>query len=351
MHKIWQCGNFGSAWNVRQNLPANKRNNRAHEYKKKGNTRMNLKLIFTLFIVLHFFGCAGNKYILPAINGLSKNAHVTEIQKEAIYNCAKLFPNETQISLGLISDASVKFVGIIRTNDTIKDIDNHKKVFEIGSITKVLNSSILSKLILQGKVKPDENITDIIPLKLKGNPIITIEQLANHTAGLERNPPDIKSDYPNKSYPDNLYSDDKLLNYLSKNLKLQYEPGAKMSYSNTGGQLLGYILCKIENTDFETLLQQNIFSRFKMTSSTTNKNIIKSLLVTGLDKDGNVCSHWPWKTYLYAGNGTFSNAEDLSKFAIAECDTNNYDLQFAQINTFHIADSVFQNSKADIGLD
>jgi CubicO group peptidase (beta-lactamase class C family) len=234
---------------------------------------------------------------------------------------------------------------------TIKDIDNHKKVFEIGSITKVLNSSILSKLILQGKVKPDENITDIIPLKLKGNPKITIEQLANHTAGLERNPPDIKSDYPNKSYPDNLYSDDKLLNYLSNNLKLQCEPGAKMSYSNTGGQLLGYILCKIENTDFETLLQQNIFSRFKMTSSTTNKNNIQSLLVTGLDKDGNVCSHWHWKTYLYAGNGTFSNAEDLSKFAIAECDTNNYDLQFAQKKTFHIADSVFQNSTADIGLD
>jgi hypothetical protein len=104
---------------VRQNLPANKRNNRAHEYKKKGNTRMNLKLIFTLFTVLQFFGCASNKYILPAINGLSKNVQVTEFQKKAIYNCAKLFPNETQISFGLISDASVKFVGIIRTNDTM----------------------------------------------------------------------------------------------------------------------------------------------------------------------------------------------------------------------------------------
>lgn len=310
-----------------------------------------LKFIFLLFIIIGILGCASNKYILPAVNGLSNVDRITEYQKETIYNCGKLFPEKTQISIGLISDTTVQYFGIIRENDTIKSINNHKSVFEIGSITKVLNSSILAKLILQGKVKPNDNITDIIELNIKGNHRITIEQLANHTAGLERNPPDIKSDDHNKPYPDNLYTDTELLNYFSKNLKLINEPGVKMSYSNIGAQLLGYILCKLENADFETLLQENIFNRFGMVYSTTNKNKIQNLLVTGLDKDGNICSKWPWKTYLYAGSGTFSNVEDLSKFAMAEFDTTNYDLQFAQKKTFHIEDSVFQNSTADVGLD
>lgn len=312
---------------------------------------MILKLIFTFFLIILFWGCASNKHIHPAANGLNENDQLTELQKETIYNCGKLFPNETQISLGLVTDTTVKYIGIIRKNDTIVSINNHNKVFEIGSITKVFNSSILSKLILDGKIKLNDTITDIAELKLKGNPLITIEQLANHTAGLERNPPDIKSNYPRKAYPDNLYTDTELLNYLSNNLKLISEPGIKMSYSNIGGQLLGYLLCKIENVNFETLLQQNIFNRFGMAHSTTNKDKIKNLLVTGLDKDGNVCSNWPWKSYLYAGNGTFSNVEDLSQFAIAEFDSTNADLQFAQKKTFHIEDSVFQNSTADVGLD
>lgn len=132
-------------------------------------------------------------------------------------------------------------------------------MFEIGSITKVFNDTILAKYVEEQKISLNTNISELLSVRIKGDPAISILQLANHSSGIERNPPDIKSEWPTRPYPENIYSDSMLLNYFSNNLKLQTTPGVKWSYSNIGSQLLGYLLCKIEGYDYETMLQKEIF--------------------------------------------------------------------------------------------
>lgn len=306
-----------------------------------------------LICMFSMMSCVKRQVISPAFNGLNKGNSDESSRYETIYKYAQLFPNYTQISVGIFSDSIVEYFGVIRYNDTIYEIQNKDEVFEIGSIAKVFNGTILAKYVEQQKVSLNTNISDFLPIRIKGNPTISILQLANHSSGLERNPSDIKSECPAKPYPENIYTDSMLLNYFAKNVKLQSVPGLKWSYSNTGSQLLGYILSKIQGEDYETMLQKEIFQKYGMTNSTTNKLRVINSLVNGLDKDGNPCHRWPWKTGVQNGGACYSNVTDMIKFAIASCDTTNPIFRLSQSGTIKIddADSVFQNSTAEVGLE
>ena len=74
----------------------------------------------------------------------------------------------------------------------IKQIDNHKSVFEIGSITKVMTSTILANLVYKGKIALDDPLQKHVPFKIKrpekNGKTVTIKMLSNHTSGLTRMP-------------------------------------------------------------------------------------------------------------------------------------------------------------------
>lgn len=306
-----------------------------------------------LVCLISQMSCAKRQTLSPAFNGLNMENSAESARYSTVYNYAKLFPNYTQISIGIFSDTVVEYYGVIRYKDTIYSIDNKDEVFEIGSITKVFNGTILAKYVEEQKISLSSNISELLPVKINGDPAISILQLANHSSGIERNPPDIKSEWPTRPYPENIYSDSMLLNYFSNNLKLQTTPGVKWSYSNIGSQLLGYLLCKIEGYDYETMLQKEIFQKYGMENTTTNKLKVINKLVNGLDKDGNPCNRWPWKTGIQSGGACYSNVTDMIKFAMASCNTTDPQFKHSQTVTFKIddADSVFQNSTAEVGLE
>ena len=88
-----------------------------------------------------------------AINSLKiDNELIDEKQQKVIFNKSKYLPNNTQISIGLIKNGQVNYYGIKRQNDSIFTVNNSKNIFEIGSISKVLTSNILSKFVLENKI-------------------------------------------------------------------------------------------------------------------------------------------------------------------------------------------------------
>ena len=92
---------------------------------------------------------------------------ITKKQSDLIFEKSKVFPNQTQISIGIIENGDIKFYGIKRVNDSIIYIDNHKSVFEIGSITKVFTSTLLSNFVIDKKIKLDNKINNYINISLK----------------------------------------------------------------------------------------------------------------------------------------------------------------------------------------
>jgi len=276
------------------------------------------------------------------INNLTiKSGLITQKQSEIIFENAKIFPNHTQISIAIIKDGKVNYYGINNKNDTISTVNNKKSVFEIGSISKVFTSTILANFVIDEKINLNDNINGYLKTSFNNDTEISFINLANHTSGLPRLPPNLDLTKVNPENPYKEYKEKELEEYLTKHLELLNKE--KYQYSNLGAGLLGYTLSKIENTTYENLLQNKIFSKFNMYNSTSDINKIKGNLVKGLNNEGNDVPNWEFSVLAGAG-AIFSTVEDLSQFAISQFDNSNKELKLTRKKTFEV------NENMDIGL-
>lgn len=136
--------------------------------------------------------------------------------------------------------------------------------FRLGSITKQFTATLILQFVEEGKIKLDGKIVEYLPdyPKPMGEKI-TIHHLLTHTSGI-----------PNyTSFPSFQRELSKLpsspVNFIKVfwNLPLEFEPGSKFNYSNSGYFLLGVILEKVTGRPYARLLDEKIFKTLGMTSS------------------------------------------------------------------------------------
>ncbi|SFI30568.1 serine hydrolase [Halpernia frigidisoli] len=272
------------------------------------------------------------------INFLS--SYPTDISK-IIFSKTSDLPNGTQLSIAIIENGKTNYYGVIKINDTIKPIKNQNKIFEIGSLTKVFTSTVLAKLVTEKKISLDDNINAFYPFKFKDDIKINFKNLANHTSGLPRLPDNL--DLTNVINPYKDYDKNKIEDYLKNKLKLENEPSKKYSYSNLGAGILGYTLGLSQKTSFQNLAQKYIFGKYDMKNSFTSSKKLGKDLIKGLKETGETASNWDFDV-LFGGGGILSTIEDLSKFANAQFDVKNKELELTRLPTFVI------NEKMKIGL-
>ncbi|MBC8766606.1 beta-lactamase family protein [Arenibacter sp. BSSL-BM3] len=300
------------------------------------------KYLTLILLCIITYGCSHEKV---AFNGQKDYAQsITEIQSKNIYAETKDFPNNTQLAFAIIKDGITKFYGVKRENDTIFTVDNHDGVFEIGSISKVFTATLLADLVVNNQLDLDENINDYLEWPLKDGVEISFKQLSNHTSGLPRLPTNLLPDSVDLQNPYKDYDENKLKQYLTKELQLNQNPGEKSEYSNLGVGLLGFVLSEIDSTSYENLLQTKICSKYNMGHTTTNRNLIKAQLIKGLDVDGKETPNWDLNVLVGAG-GILSSVGDLSRFAEAQFNDSKQELALTRKPTFN-----FQANKADMGL-
>ncbi len=274
------------------------------------------------------------------INNLStKDSFITKKQTEIIFKNVKSFPNNTQIAIAIIKNGKVNYYGIKRNNDTISTSENYKSTFEIGSITKVFTSTLLSAFVTDKKIKLDDDINDYLNLPFNNETKIPFKKLANHTSGLPVLPSNLDLTKANPQNPYKEYRKQDLVEYLTKHLIISENSELKYEYSNLGAGLLGYTLSGIENISYDSLLRTNIFSKYNMLNSTTKLNNVNGQLIKGQDASGNEVPNWEFSVLAGAG-GILSTVEDLSKFAIAQFDYSNEELKLTRQKTFEINDNM-----------
>jgi CubicO group peptidase (beta-lactamase class C family) len=124
-------------------------------------------------------------------------------------------------------------------------------VFKIGSISKQFTAVGVLRLAEQGKI----HLTDSIQQYISDYPWkrhrITIENLLTHTSGIV--------DYMSLDDPDPYaerrdWKPDQLIHYFD-GLPLQFEPGTKYSYTNSGYTVLAYIIQKVTGIPFHTYMK------------------------------------------------------------------------------------------------
>lgn len=127
-------------------------------------------------------------------------------------------------------------------------------VYQIGSVTKQFTAAAILKLQEGGKLSVNDNISKYFP-NLKDGNRITIRHLLTHTSGLYNYTNDTTFWIHEAQLPS---SREKMMaRFVDK--PLDFEPGAKFSYSNTGYLLLGYIIDQVSGKPYEQYMRENIF--------------------------------------------------------------------------------------------
>ena len=245
------------------------------------------------------------------------------------------FPAGSQISIVKVIAGHPYFCGLFKKENEIILCDNKNLVFDIGSAAKVFTCALLAQHVAEGKFGLNDDIASHLGITLNGNAVISFKQLANHTSGLPRVPPELvwQALFKGADNPYKDFDDVRLLDYLQ--YKLKQKKKEKCRYSNLGVGLLGYTLSHTNQCSFEGLIQQYLCDPLALTSTTTNRNTVRNQLVIGQNKKGKKVPFWDCSALTGAG-GIYASTFDLAKFIIANFDESNQAFQIQRQLTYKI---------------
>ncbi len=181
----------------------------------------------------------------------------------------------------------------------------------LGSVSKQFTSMLILQLAEQNKLKLDVSISKYLPdyPKKTGNKI-TIHHLLTHTSGIP-NYTAFPGFFKNKSRDP--YTPDKFVTVFADSA-LDFKPGERFAYSNSGYFLLGVIIEKVSGKSYEQVLQENILSPLKMnnTGYDHHTTILKNR-ATGYERAGDTYINSPYldMSIPYAAGSLYSTVEDL----------------------------------------
>jgi CubicO group peptidase (beta-lactamase class C family) len=171
------------------------------------------------------------------------------------------------LALGVMRDGRlIKGQGYGLANIELDVPVKPETVFQTGSVGKQFAATAIMMLVEAGKLALDDKISKYLPGTPESWKDITVRHLLTHTSGI----PDYTSDSNTK--PGSLinlradYTEQELLQKFCT-LRLEFQPGEKWNYSNTGYALLGFIIHKVTGEFYGDFLQQRIFQPLGMTAT------------------------------------------------------------------------------------
>lgn len=181
----------------------------------------------------------------------------------------------------------------------------------LGSITKQFTAMLILQLAADGKLDLQAPITTYLPEypKTTGDQITT-HHLLTHTAGI----PNYTS-FPKFFEEDSRdpYSPEEFTKKF-QDMELEFTPGERFNYSNSGYFLLGLLVEKLSGKTYEEMLTEHIFSPLGMKDSgfDHHSNILKNR-ATGYEKNGSEFINAPYldMSIPYAAGSLYSTVEDL----------------------------------------
>jgi|TARA_B100000809_G_scaffold183194_2_gene180983 CubicO group peptidase (beta-lactamase class C family) len=141
-----------------------------------------------------------------------------------------------------------------------------QSVLRIGSISKQFIAMCIAMLAEQGKLSFDDDIRTYLPEMPDYGNQITIRHLLHHTSGIREYLALVNLiGKPEGSVFG--YTTRELVELLSRQQKLNFEPGSQFSYTNSGYFLLAEIVTRVSGMKASAFAQENIFEPLGMTQT------------------------------------------------------------------------------------
>ncbi len=213
-----------------------------------------------------------------------------------------------------------------KTGDPVKD----NTLFMIASCSKPMTALGIMKLYDQGKLDLDADINTYLPFSVRNPDFpdekITLRMLLTHTSSLIDDGELLFSQYTLETGGDSpLQLSDFIENYYLKGGEYysdknfaSYKPASKLSYSNAGYALVGYILQQVSGMTFSEFMQQEIFRPLQMADSywflneIPHENISRPHEYDAENDSYEVLKHFGYPTFPDGQLRT--NVQDYSKF-------------------------------------
>ena len=140
--------------------------------------------------------------------------------------------------------------------------DSPQTKFRLGSLTKQFTAAAILLLEERGKLRTDDLVAKYLPDAPAGWAKITIANLLTHTSGI----PNFTS-FADYSTTEATPTTPEQLVARFRDKPLNFQPGEKWEYSNSGYVLLGYLLEKISGQRYQDFVRDNLFAPLGMTES------------------------------------------------------------------------------------
>lgn len=187
--------------------------------------------------------------------------------------------------------------------------------FHIASVSKQFTAFLAVSLEKEGKLSLDDDIGKYLP-ELKNLPYkISIRQLANHTHGL----PNLYELAQLKGIePGDRMKHKDVVEMLLHVKQVNFKPGEKFEYNNTGFVLLAEIIERVCGKPFQEVLKDKIFTPLQMSNSLTVDTpslIVKNKADSYRLKNGKY-ENYAFNVMANGSSGISTTINDLSKWAI-----------------------------------
>jgi len=132
--------------------------------------------------------------------------------------------------------------------------------FRLGSITKTFTAAAVLHLQEQGRLNVQDRISAYIPNAPDAWKNVTIHHLLTHTSGIPS-----YTDGPRyeEHMRDKIGRPEEMLARF-RDLPLEFRPGEKFKYNNSGYFLLGLLIEQVSGEKYEDYLRRNIFEPLQM---------------------------------------------------------------------------------------
>ncbi|HQU85856.1 MAG TPA: serine hydrolase domain-containing protein [Pyrinomonadaceae bacterium] len=269
----------------------------------------NRRTIISNLFLLQIFIALNCNFIFGQTSDIATNKQIDTIFSK--YNS-----KTSGAAVAVVKDGKVVFKKGYGTANLEYDIPiSTKTVFNLASVSKQFTAFAVYLLEKQGKLSLEDDVRKYIPEIPDYGNTIKIKHLLAHTSGIK----DQASLVSLAGWRSgDLVTNENILRFVSRQKELNFEPGTRFLYSNSGYTLLAEIVKRASGQTFAEFTKKNIFAPLEMNDTQfgdDHERIIKNR-AESYELGNGVFKKKALNDSAVGASNLYTTVEDMAKWAL-----------------------------------